>query len=172
MEVVDHVEDAPVRAVLERLVALFALTEINDGQQWTGIVDGRLSLLIDTAVGQLLEELRPDAAALVDSFGLSDNVLKESALGRSDGNVYEALYEAATKSRLNEEQPFRGYKVWVCCCVVATRTRVTCCACCCPPACDTEAPAAPLGPQLSQATQWRHSRVQAVSLRPAPRLPH
>ena len=33
-----------------------------------------------------------------------------STLGRFDGNVYEALYEGATKSRLNHVQPFQGYK--------------------------------------------------------------
>ncbi len=33
-----------------------------------------------------------------------------STIGRYDGNVYEALYEGATKSRLNLSQPFQGYK--------------------------------------------------------------
>lgn len=33
-----------------------------------------------------------------------------SALGRRDGNVYEHLYEDATRSTLNAVRPFRGYK--------------------------------------------------------------
>ncbi len=32
-----------------------------------------------------------------------------STLGRFDGNVYEALYEGATRSKLNHTQPFTGY---------------------------------------------------------------
>ena len=32
-----------------------------------------------------------------------------STLGRFDGNVYEALYLGATKSKLNHSQPFKGY---------------------------------------------------------------
>jgi hypothetical protein len=38
----------------------------------------------------------------------ADRVL-QSALGRYDGNVYEALYEAALKSELNRSDPFDGY---------------------------------------------------------------
>lgn len=41
---------------------------------------------------QLLRELRPDAVALVDSFGIEDYQLN-SCLGRSDGDVYRALLE-------------------------------------------------------------------------------
>jgi hypothetical protein len=32
-----------------------------------------------------------------------------STLGRYDGNVYEALYAGATRSKLNHTQPFKGY---------------------------------------------------------------
>ena len=38
--------------------------------------------------------------ALTDAFDFSDRVLN-SALGRSDGRVYEALYHAAKNSALN-----------------------------------------------------------------------
>ena len=41
---------------------------------------------------ELLLELRPDAVALVDSFGIEDYQLN-SCLGRSDGDVYRALLE-------------------------------------------------------------------------------
>jgi len=40
----------------------------------------------------LLQKIRPDAVALVDSFNFSDHLLG-SALGRYDGQVYQALYE-------------------------------------------------------------------------------
>lgn len=41
--------------------------------------------------------------ALVDALDFTDTVL-ESALGRFDGNVYEALYEYAKSSPLNKTQ--------------------------------------------------------------------
>ena len=40
---------------------------------------------------------------LVDAFGHEDYVLA-SAIGRYDGNVYQALYEAAQKSPLNDSE--------------------------------------------------------------------
>lgn len=33
-----------------------------------------------------------------------------STIGRFDGNVYEALFDGATKSKLNLVRPFKGYK--------------------------------------------------------------
>ncbi len=39
------------------------------------------------AVYQLVSALRPDAVALVDSFGFEDFLL-HSAIGRKDGDVY------------------------------------------------------------------------------------
>ena len=50
---------------------------------------------------QLYAELRPNAVALVDAYDYPDHVL-QSCLGRYDGNVYEALYEYAKGSPLNE----------------------------------------------------------------------
>jgi len=49
---------------------------------------------VDAAVRSLLREVRPDAAGLVDALVLSDYEL-DSCLGRSDGNVYQALFDAA-----------------------------------------------------------------------------
>lgn len=43
---------------------------------------------------ELLVELRPDAVALVDGFGFEDYQLN-SCLGRSDGNVYNALLDVS-----------------------------------------------------------------------------
>ena len=56
--------------------------------------------------------LRPNVVPLVDAFDMPDHALR-SALGRFDGNVYEALYESAVHTRLNYEQPFRGYKKYL-----------------------------------------------------------
>jgi acyl-CoA oxidase len=52
--------------------------------------------------------VRPDAVPLVDAFDIPDGVL-DSALGRRDGRVYEALWDAAQKEPLNGSQVFDGY---------------------------------------------------------------
>ena len=52
---------------------------------------------------QVLRDLRPDAVALVDSFGFEDYLLN-SAIGRHDGDVYSALLEAAKRSKLNQTE--------------------------------------------------------------------
>ena len=46
--------------------------------------------------------IRPDAVALVDSFGFLDMQL-HSTIGRKDGKVYEAIYAQAKKNPLNGE---------------------------------------------------------------------
>jgi acyl-CoA oxidase len=77
--------------------------------QWAGIFDRNVLRLIRGAISRLLDELRPECVALVDAFDIPDRVLN-STIGRSDGNVYEALYEAAKKSSLNLRDPFDGYE--------------------------------------------------------------
>jgi len=57
----------------------------------------------------LLEEIRTDAVALVDAFDYPNRVLN-SAIGAYEGNVYEALMEAARRSPLNQQDPFPGYE--------------------------------------------------------------
>ncbi|CAH1400305.1 unnamed protein product [Nezara viridula] len=49
---------------------------------------------------KLLEEIRPNAVSLVDSFDIDDEILS-SPLGAWDGNVYERLFEEAKRSPLN-----------------------------------------------------------------------
>lgn len=93
-------EDEGCCRILNNLAVVFALSNINDGEQWLGL------LHYDEAVWahELLEEacaaLRPDAVALTDAFDFPDRVLN-STLGRSDGRVYEALLEEARRSGLN-----------------------------------------------------------------------
>lgn len=55
---------------------------------------------VSARIKELLEELRPNAVALVDAFDLNDRKLN-SVLGRYDGNVYEHLYAWARQSPLN-----------------------------------------------------------------------
>jgi len=56
-----------------------------------------------------LHMLRPNAVALVDAWDFSDCFLN-SALGRYDGNVYEALYEMAQRNPLNKTEILPGFK--------------------------------------------------------------
>lgn len=64
--------------------------------------------LVSAHIKELLEELRPNAVALVDAFDLNDKKLN-SVLGRYDGNVYEHLYEWARQSPLNATQVRRRW---------------------------------------------------------------
>ena len=50
----------------------------------------------------LLVKLAPDAVPLVDAFDWHDRQLK-SAIGRYDGNVYEALMDSAQRNPVNTE---------------------------------------------------------------------
>merc|ERR1712178_376997 len=60
-------------------------------------------------INTLLSEIRPDAVALVDAFGTS-NAQLGSTLGRYDGDVYEAIYEEAKKSPLNQSEVMIGWE--------------------------------------------------------------
>merc|ERR1712139_212821 len=67
--------------------------------------------LMHDGVMELLAEIRPDAVALVDGFGFNDFELR-SALGRYDGNVYEAIYEEAKRNPLNQTDKMVGWDMF------------------------------------------------------------
>ncbi|KAK9847424.1 hypothetical protein WJX84_002360 [Apatococcus fuscideae] len=98
--------DQAAQSVLQRLVSLHGLTilirELGDF-----LIDGYLTpaqaKMLQGQQNELLLELRPDAVALVDGFGFEDYQLN-SCLGRSDGNVYHALLQAARSSPLNKTE--------------------------------------------------------------------
>jgi len=93
-----------------QVCTLYALSNLQD-EQWSAVpsVQGVGLRFVKQAVAAILDSLRPDAVALVDAFDFPDRVLA-STIGRHDGNVYEALYEAAKKSPLNQVDPFEGYE--------------------------------------------------------------
>jgi hypothetical protein len=99
---VEAVENQPCRAVLTRLCALFGLCDILQGEQWLGLVTAREAALAEETSHVLCAALRPDVIALTDAFDVPDRVLN-SALGKEDGNVYEALLSAARSSSLNSK---------------------------------------------------------------------
>ena len=98
-------------AVLKRLATLHALCGIEDELgDWVedGYLEAMQCQLIRAEIAQLLQELRPDAAALADSLGLDDYFLN-STLGARDGNVYENLFAAAQKAPFNASHTPPGY---------------------------------------------------------------
>ncbi|CAG5122878.1 unnamed protein product [Candidula unifasciata] len=104
--------DPSLSAVLVQLCQLYALQGIasNSGQFLKGgyLSDQQL-LVVENKLYELLAALRPNAVALVDAFDFPDQVL-DSDLGRYDGNVYEALMEYATRSKLNKTQVHEGFQ--------------------------------------------------------------
>jgi acyl-CoA oxidase len=98
--------DAAVKAVLGKVAALYGCSTILE-EGYFGGLPAHMRLLRG-AVSLLLDQLRPEAVALVDSFDIEDNVLM-SNIGRKDGNVYEALFESALQSKLNQSDPVPGF---------------------------------------------------------------
>jgi len=91
--------------ILERLCHFFALHMIEKSIGdflWDGYFSAEQALLVRNAVRHSLKLLRPDIVPLVDAFNFSDHSL-QSALGRYDGNVYQALWESAQRDPSNAE---------------------------------------------------------------------
>jgi len=89
--------DPPIVDVLRDLFRLFALTTIQT-RSLEFIVSrvlepSRLEELM-SMVKVLLSKIRPHAVRLVDAWSIPDYVL-DSALGRADGDVYNALWQKA-----------------------------------------------------------------------------
>jgi len=89
-----------VKQVLHEQLVLFALSDIMAGERWAGLLEAAEVDAVDAAVSLLCKRLRPNAVPLTDAFDFSDTVLN-SALGRHDGRVYEALYASARASTMN-----------------------------------------------------------------------
>ena len=108
-------DDAPpeLATIFSRLTTLFGLERMH-ATLGPLLADGHLqprhAAIIDSARTALLRELRPDAVALVDAFELPDAFLN-SAIGRKDGDVYEALFRAAQQSPLNRMPTPPGYDI-------------------------------------------------------------
>ena len=76
---------------------------------WFGVLTPELVDGVLDHAHDLMDEIRPDAVALVDAFGYDDEQLS-STLGRYDGKVYEAIYEQARASPLNRSQKMVGWE--------------------------------------------------------------
>jgi acyl-CoA oxidase len=71
VNVVSDVQDPSVKAVLSGLVAIFACSNILDDSHWTGLITIPQMQMVKHIVPQLLEQIRPNAVALVDAFDFS-----------------------------------------------------------------------------------------------------
>jgi acyl-CoA oxidase len=102
----------PIHQVLSRLCDLFALSRIQvhlGDHLEAGYLQSTHGSLTRAAIRRLLQEIRPDALALVDAFNISDRSLG-SALGRWDGRVYEALAAMAQAGPMNRTDVTPGYE--------------------------------------------------------------
>lgn len=80
-----------LESVLRKVFALFCCSNIVD-DNWGTVISRKQFNLVNSVIPTLMEKLRPDAVALVDSFDIIDALLM-STIGRYDGNVYEALLD-------------------------------------------------------------------------------
>ncbi|KAI9486808.1 MAG: acyl-CoA dehydrogenase/oxidase C-terminal [Benjaminiella poitrasii] len=88
---------------MEKELSEFLLSEYLSPKQTT---------MLKEQVVSLLEKVRPDAVGLVDAFALPDYYL-HSALGRSDGRVYEAMTKMAEAEPLNHTLVVDGYDKYI-----------------------------------------------------------
>jgi acyl-CoA oxidase len=108
---INEINDEPIKRVLTRLCVMYALSNFQD-ENWGDVIPSDQFRLIKQSIFQVMGEIRPDCIPLVDSFDYSDNILK-SSIGKYDGNIYEALFDAAQKSVLNLRDPFDGYEEYL-----------------------------------------------------------
>ncbi|OQR85861.1 peroxisomal acyl-coenzyme A oxidase [Achlya hypogyna] len=105
------ITDGPLRAVMLQLWQLYALWRItlHLGEfRADDYLSATQATWVQEALLALLPQIRPNAIALVDGFGLTDFELN-SAIGRYDGDVYRALIARAANEPLNRTDVVDGY---------------------------------------------------------------
>lgn len=78
VEVISKIEDLPLKKTLTRVCRLFALWQLETNRAWyleNGVFSGPKSRAIARLVDKLCREVREEAVALVDSFGIPDSCL-------------------------------------------------------------------------------------------------
>ena len=99
-------------AALGRLLALHGLSTMEATlDEW--LEDGYLAphqaAWVRAAAAGAMNSVTDDAVALVDAWGFADREL-QSPLGRWDGQVYPAVFEAAQASTLNTQLDPEAYR--------------------------------------------------------------
>ncbi|KAI9271552.1 acyl-CoA dehydrogenase/oxidase [Phascolomyces articulosus] len=108
-------ENVALLQVLRHLACLFALYTIEQelGEFFTsGYLNSDQAAMLKDQVIALLEQIRPNAVALVDAFAFPDYYL-HSALGRYDGKVYESYTRMSEGEPLNQRQVVEGYEQFI-----------------------------------------------------------
>jgi acyl-CoA oxidase len=94
---------ADAQPALTRLCLLLALTRLSEvSVAYTKLTPDE-GERIDAATKALLTQIRPDAVALVECFGITDRQLA-SSIARKDGDVYDTVFKWAVKSPLNKPE--------------------------------------------------------------------
>lgn len=93
------INDIYVLALLEKEFGEFVVTKCINSQDYETITD---------KLKELYKKFRSSAVGVCDAFGIPDNLLI-SALGRYDGNVYEALYNSTKLEPMNETDVTDAY---------------------------------------------------------------
>jgi hypothetical protein len=84
---------------------MFAVKQImssNNALYETGFFQKGQNKLLEQAFKKLLVDLRPHMLGLVEWMSIGD--VLPSVIGNKYGDIYEAQYEAAVNSRLNQQQ--------------------------------------------------------------------
>lgn len=87
-------ENLSVMKNLFRLYALYTVDQQSSEFILSGAFDPEALQKLTPTIQQLMETIRPHAVRLVDAWSIPDYLL-ESALGRYDGDVYNALFQKA-----------------------------------------------------------------------------
>lgn len=102
-------------AVLQRVAILFCVSTMEQELAdflTSGYLSAEQALLVKEANIAALKDIRPEAVALVDAFGLPD-YLMQSALGDQDGRAYERMTEMAELEPLNQTRVADGYQEYI-----------------------------------------------------------
>lgn len=102
---------ATARPILLVCFRLFALNTINTSARDFGISMAVSNTVLDALperILELMDQLRPHAVTLVDAWSIPDYLL-DSALGRSDGKVYEDLFNRAHRLNPLNRETFNPY---------------------------------------------------------------
>jgi len=78
VEAISMIDELPLKKTLTRVCRLFALWQLETNRAWyleNGVLSGAKSRAITRLVDQLCREVREEAVALVDSFGIPDSCL-------------------------------------------------------------------------------------------------
>ena len=115
-EYISFAKEAASQKILDKLCQLYALHKLIQhpfGLIESGYIQFHQIKFIKNKKEILLGELRPEALGLVEAWGLPDGILK-SAIGKSDGKVYETLLDwAQNKNPLNEKEVHESFEKYI-----------------------------------------------------------